>query len=465
MAMVSYIGEIAMSILERFRKNQYVSFPIYEITRGKEHRKYYKFFSESSQWDKTKIAEWQFQKVKEMVDYAYHHVEFYHILYNKHGFHPKTLNTWKDFEKVPCIDKQMIKANSVRFYSDECTDIKYRIDYTGGSTGQPMKFALDESMYQREDAVYRFYWKNVGFNVGEKCIVLRGKKIYTSSNPTVYEYNRFWNYMYLDSSYLEQKFLPLYIDAIRKFNAKVIQAYPSSLLLLAKLCEACNIEIPSFSIIFLGSENVDSFMIKEIKEKFCCQKVYNQYGHSEKAVLALQTPNGQSMAFVPTYGYAELVDNNGKVVTKDGEIGEIIATGFSKTMPFIRYKTNDLAYASNEITDDYMSQWKKIKGIEGRLHEFIITSTGRKISICTVGGAHISELNEILDMQYEQNRPGELIINILAKEKLNSDMKERIAMKYMQLFDGEMECFVKQVEVIKRTSRNKKVMLIQNITL
>lgn len=452
-----------MSLLEKIRKNPYISFPIYGITRNGIHRKYYRQFEKTSTWDKDTISDWQFQKVKEMVEYAYHHVKFYRDLYNEHGFHPRQLLDWDDYEKIPCIDKKIIKEKGSLCYSDECEQIGYRFDYTGGSTGQPMKFMIDNDIYQREDAAYRFYWGKIGFNVGDKCVVLRGKKIYTPSHQFVYEYNRFWNYMYLDSAHLEEKLLPQYIDAIRKFDAKVIQAYPSSLLLLARLCESYDIEVPSFSLILLGSENVDTLMIKEIKDKYKCQRVFNQYGHSEKAVLALQTPSSDLLAFVPTYGYAELVDAKGVAIRDEDCLGEIVATGFSKSMPFIRYKTNDMAYWVDEETNDYMNCWRKIKGIEGRLHEFIITNTGRQVSICTIGGAHISELNEVIDMQYEQNVPGELTINVLSKNVLDKKTKKMIEKKYEQLFDGEMRCFVNQVESLVRTSRNKKVMLINSI--
>lgn len=452
-----------MSIVDKFRKNEIISFPFYELTRSKEYKEYLDFFKDTYDWEKEKIDNWQFDKVREMLLYAYEHVPFYKKYYDDNGVNPYLVKSWTDFEKIPCITKAIVKENEELFYSDEKDALKCRFDYTGGSTGQPMKFLIDEGIYQREDAAYRYYWNSVGFNVGEKCIILRGRKIYTESNKKVYEYNQFWNYMYLDSLYLSSDFFPLYDDAIKKYKANRIQAYPSSLIMLAKLYQIKGVTPPKFEYIFLGSENVEEEQLEFLKKTFSCKKIYNQYGHSEKVVLALQIPDGEALAFNPFYGYFELLDESNDVIKDEGRLGEIVGTGFSKSMPFIRYRTSDQAYLSNEVSNSYMRYWKKIKKIEGRLHEFIYTNDERKVSICTVGGAHIAELNNVIDMQYEQKEEGRLIVNILADYIVSEEEKKIIAQKYEKLFDNKINCEVHQVDNLKRTSRDKKIMLVQHI--
>ncbi len=452
-----------MDFVDKFRKNEKIKFPFYELTRSKTYKSYLNFFESALKWDKNQIDKWQFDKVKQTLVYAYEHVPFYKMYYDKNSISPYLIDTWDDYKRIPCIDKVIVKEYGELFYSDERDKIKCRFDYTGGSTGHPMQFLIDEELYQREDAIYRFYWQKCGFNVGEKCIILRGRKIYTDKTKKVYEYNQFWNYMYLDSSYLSNEYFELYDDSIRKYRAKVIQAYPSSLILLAKLYEIRGIEAPTFKLIFLGSENINEDQISYLKKVFKCSRVYNQYGHSEKAALAFQIIEGNSLAFVPFYGYVELLDELGKEIQNTTAIGEIVATGFSKSMPLIRYKTGDMAFLSNEKVDDFMSDWKKISSIEGRLHEFIYTKSGRKVSICTVGGSHIAELSNVIDMQYEQQKRGELIVNILANHEVSrSDMKA-IEKKFVELFDNDIECRVCQVKKIVRTERDKKIMLIQHI--
>lgn len=99
------------------------------------------------------------------------------------------------------------------------------------------------------------------------------------------------------------------------------------------------------------------------------------------------------------------------------------------------------------------------------MHEFIYTKDKRSVSICTVGGAHIKELNSILDMQYEQFKEGELILNIVEnpEQKLSDEDIISIQKKYEALFENQMRCTVKSVNMIERSGRGKKIMLLQHI--
>lgn len=457
-----------MSIVEKFRKNEFVSFPFYNMTRNKTYWEYYKFFKESSDWSQEKLRNWEWEKIVSTVKYAYYQVPFYYKLYKAAGFQPEDLKTWEDFKLLPVVTKEMIKKYEKELYSDQLEKLKSRIDYTGGSTGQPMKFRIDDEFYYREDAVYRYYWQLTGFNVGQKCIILRGQKIADVEKKIFYEYNRFWNYMYLDSSYINMENMSGYDKAIKKFGAQFIQAYPSSLTLLAKMYQLSTKTAPQFKNIYLSSENVYPEQIELFKEVFRPAKILNQYGHSEKVLLALQNPDGEGLGFMPQYGYMELLDKAGNTVEEKGKLGEIVGTGFSKSMPFIRYKTSDCAaFSNNYKSEGIMKNWKFVNKIEGRLHEFILTSDNRLVSICTVGGSHIKELNSVLDMQYEQIKKGEIIIRVVEnpKHRLTVEEKKRIQLKFQEIMENQIQCKVITVDTISRSNRNKKAMLIQNLDI
>lgn len=454
-----------MILLKKIRNNNIVDIPVYSLTRSNLHLAYYSLYKEMESWSVERIEEWQLEQIKRIVEYAYENVPFYKRLYSAIGFLPGDLKRFEDFEKLPCITKDDIKKNSKEFESINLQSKKYRVDYTGGSTGQPMRFLVDESRYYLDEAFYRYYWEKTGYCVGkERCVILRGEKIRNAANNNIYEYNRFWRYMYIDSNCLELDLLEKYDDAIRKFGARVIQAYPSSLYMLAKLYQLSGKSAPTFDIVYFSSENVYCDQMELIKKVFNIKKFFNQYGHSEKVLVAAQGMEFNGLGFAPNYGYMELVDDFLEKVSDEKTMGEIVGTGFSKSMPFIRYKTSDCAKIIKKETDDFMRNWKKISYLEGRLHEFIYDYTGRKISVCTLGGAHIVELNSVLDMQYEQYKPGELLVHVVENPSalLTGEDKMLIEKKYEALFDSKLVCKVDSVNSIERTSRSKKVMLIQH---
>lgn len=456
-----------MGLADKFRKNEFFSFPIYNLTRNRRYMEYFKFFVQSESWSKEQLDEWQWKKINEIVTYAYSHVPFYKKIYSSIGFQPGDLKSWEDFEKLPFTTKNDFKKFESEFYTDELSSIISREDFTGGSTGQPMRFRIDNDLYYREDAVYRYYWGKSGFNVGKKCTVIRGQKVANLEINKFYEYNRFWNYMYLDSSYIKPEFFQYYDNAIKKFNAKYVQAYPSSLYLLARIYEIYGIEPPKFKNIYLGSENIYENQIYLIKKIFKPEKILNQYGHSEKVLLGLQEPLGSQMGFMPQYGYMELIDGTNKIIRKNDQLGEIVGTGYSKCMPFIRYKTSDCAKSIDSPQNGIMKNWRCVSKIEGRLHEFILTKDNRLVSICTIGGAHIKELNSVLDMQYEQKEIGNIIINVVENpnNKLSQINIDKIERKFENIFENQISCKLKIVNSISRSNRNKKSMLIQHLNV
>ncbi len=80
----------------------------------------------------------------------------------------------------------------------------------------------------------------------------------------------------------------------------------------------------------------------------------------------------------------ELIGDDGKPVTQEDGLGEIVATGLNNfACPLIRYRTMDLAVPSN-IKCECGRNYALLERVEGRLQEFIITETGRLISMAAV---------------------------------------------------------------------------------
>lgn len=449
--------------LDDFRKN-----PIYALRRKNTYYKYYGFVEKAFQWSAEEINEWQWKHVKGIVDYAFKHVPYYQSRYKEEGLEAGDIKTWEDFEKLPSITKSDIKEHLQEFYSDEILSLPYREDHTRGSTGQAMHFFIDDDLFYREDAVYRYYWNSTGFGVGNRCVILRGHKLIGNDMRFRCKYNPSWNYLMLDSRYICPELLAEYDAVLKRFKAPNIQAYPSSLALLAETYLESEISPPRFKRIYFGSENVYENQKELIKRVFYPDLMINQYGHTERVLLALQNVDEGGMGFVPFYGYMELLRPDMDVaIHQSGELGEITGTGFSKCMPFIRYRTNDFSEFSTAKYKKTMAGWKRIESLEGRLQEFVVTSDKRLVSICTIGGAHIPEMSLLYDMQYYQDRVGDIIIKAKrfpGRDITQSDISS-IERKLESVLDNKINCKVVLTDHIERTDRNKKMMLIQKLNI
>lgn len=414
------------------------------------------------------VSAWQLKKVATIVDYAFLHVPYYHQLYARLGYKPGDLKTWNDFYQLPVLSKDDIKQNLQLFTADEAKKMDASICYTGGSTGKPMAFYLDLDIRIREQAFFEYYWKLQGYHYGEKCIILRGHSVKDVNCRTKLDQTK--HYLICDSRCVDSRDETLEtIHAMKKFGARVIQAYPSSIYTLAKTCMAYGIDAPHFDIVLLGSENTYPDQLHVIQEFFSVKHLAFHYGHSECAIIAIKYRENNCLGFCPVYGVTEVLDTQHNSVSC-GELGELIATGFNRSTPFIRYATGDYAVKSDYTAMDEMKNYFSVERIEGRKHEFIVTKNKRRMSLCTIAGAHLHSLSEIGDMQYEQREIGKLIVWVTRKpgtQSVECNVQSQIANEIHAAIanTGEMDVVVKEVNKIPKSTIGKNIMLVQHIDL
>ena len=176
-------------------------------------------------------------------------------------------------------------------------------------------------------------------------------------------------------------------------------------------------------------------------------------------------PDDDRYFFWPQYGKLELLDQQGNPITKPGEIGEIVGTSFdNRVMPFIRYRTGDLAVWS-EREHPLLPGYPVCERIEGRLQEFVVCKDHRLVSITTLGAAHFEELAEAERIQYEQHHAGYLILNVQVTKPLSETIRKRVSRAVVEKTQNGCEVDVREVEQILRSPRGKHKMLIQHLDI
>ena len=89
-------------------------------------------------------------RIQQVMAYAWDNAPFYRKKWDEAGIHPSSIRTLADFEKVPVVRKEEIRADQLAnqpFGSYLCvdpTDVKH-INGTSGTTGRPTAFGLNHS--------------------------------------------------------------------------------------------------------------------------------------------------------------------------------------------------------------------------------------------------------------------------------------------------------------------------------
>ena len=158
---------------------------------------------------------------------------------------------------------------------------------------------------------------------------------------------------------------------------------------------------------------------------------------------------------MPLYGYTEVLNKDNKHVNI-GEIGEIVVTGFSQIgLPFIRYKTGDLATYLG-CKDGIVL----IDSIQGRTIDYLIDKNGEKAYLTgVVFGGHLEAFNHINAWQLVQNKPGKVDVNIV-KGASYTESIERDILGFFATYN--IEAVICYTDYIPVSPNGKRKFVVQN---
>ena len=136
-------------------------------------------------------------------------------------------------------------------------------------------------------------------------------------------------------------------------------------------------------------------------EKTLNTRVYSFYGHTERAAIAGECEKHTHYHVEPTYGYIEIIDENGNVI-EDDRPGEIVTTGFTnEVMPLIRYKTGDIGQWDLETSCECGRYYKMLKRVYGRTADFLYDYKKQKINFTAIREQLIYDFH-VLEFQFIQ---------------------------------------------------------------
>ena len=135
--------------------------------------------------------------------------------------------------------------------------------------------------------------------------------------------------------------------------------------------------------------------------------------------MGITCEEGDKFHLLPTYGFTEIIRDDGSVIEEPGEIGEIVATSlYNRYCSFVRYRTGDMGCWS----DGKCACGRKTPSIDHflqRSHEKIVTNLGEEVSMAR--RPSFLEMRESLPVgtgiQFLQRQPGHLHVFIETLDK------------------------------------------------
>lgn len=438
----------------------------YEKRLGKVFWDTYNFLQESQWWSKEKLEEYQMQQLEKLLKHAYKNVPYYRKVFDKRGLRPKDVRDFNDLKKLPFLTKEIIRNNLNDLMAKNLPTSMFQYVYTSGSTGIPLQFYNEQGVTSSREMA--FHWRMrgwIGYRFTDRCAILRGNVIKRpeKNKRTWWEYTTADKLLILSLYDMTEENLFKYVEKLNEFQPKFIQAYPSGITILACFIKEHNIELNySIEAILCGSEKLYYFQREMIEETLKC-RVFSWYGHAEEAVLAGECEKSTYYHIFPEYGVTELIRSNGSSINQEGGVGEIVGTGFNNyAMPFIRYKTGDLAVYT-QLKCSCGRNYQLIEKVEGRIQEVIVAKDGHLIPL---GDMQISFVfDNVKQFQFYQDKEGEVVFKIVKKDTYTEKDTSHILRSLYDRMGGSVKVYIKFVDKIPRTDSGKYRFLIQKLTI
>lgn len=419
-----------------------------------------KFLREADDWNAEKIREFELSEIKRILRHAYQNTKGYRKLFEKIGAKPDDINSIEAFRRLPLLTKEMIR-DDLEDFSCEYPNREYIT--TGGSTGIPTGMYRDPISFAKELASKAHQYHRIGWHEGDRQMVFRGLQI---DNDDCMQFAPEFNELRC-STY---QFIPEQMEVYRRkafeYQPEWIRCYPSSGYVFASYLKDSGKPFPKIKGMLCSSENLYDFQKQIFQEVFGSEaRIFVHYGHYEMSALAGFCEYKDDYHVLPQYGFVEVVDKDGNLVAKEGEIGEIVATSFiMMATPFIRFKTEDLAVFKGWGCKDCGRPYQIWERIEGRLQELIQTETGRLISTSMLN-MHDDSYDFLKQFQFHQKEKGSVVFRFVPKTDFTGEKLRETQAKLQNKLGDDIILQMEAVKEIPLTKRGKHRLLIQELNL
>jgi phenylacetate-CoA ligase len=417
---------------------------------------------ENNQWlSREEIEDIQWRRMADLLKSVSVHVPYYRDIFAKLGLKAEDIRKPDDFLRLPLLDKAIIRDEGNRMVTADPMR-KGLKSSSGGSTGEPLYFSVDLASGPVRRANTQRAFRMAGVDIGAKQAYIWGlspdQPLKKRAGDAVKNY--FNNVMYISSFNMSEENLRSYAARLRKYRPDLVIGYPSAITFFAEYMRDNRIDWMKPRAVVSSGEKLYPKQREILEETFGCG-VFDRYGCREFANVAHECDRHNGLHVFADINYLEVVHESGRPA-EPGEIGEIVVTDlFNYYMPFIRYRTGDLAVPSSR-TCECGRGLPLLDKIQGRTFENIITPDGR-----SVGGYFWTHLSRtvpgIKKFQVEQKQRNRIVFRVVPGPAWKDDYAEKLERSIRENVGETMNVKVEKVGEIPLSPAGKFRFIVSKI--
>jgi phenylacetate-CoA ligase len=403
---------------------------------------------EQSQWyPAERIREVQLRRVQELVRHAAASVPFYRDRFCSIGLEPGDVTSLDVYATIPPLTRQDVRAHRAALVAEGWSD-RVEENATGGSSGEPIRFAVDrtESWSRAAMAIRHNRW--AGWSIGDRAGFVWGAprdlastgglkdRVAEACLAPVHLLNAFE---------ITPESVRGFLGRLRRRRAEVLFGYAGSLAEVARVAQAEGERVPSLRTVVSSAEALTPARRRIIEEWSGCP-VHDRYGARETGLIASECEerNGLHVAWEDVLVELEPagLGTSRVLVTKLNSYG----------MPFLRYDIGDFAqWREGECPCGRQAPRLAMEGC--RDTDFLVSADGARVS----GSALtliVRDLPALGTVQLHQATRDEVQVRYAGREALPAPLRAEVRAR-MQTYLGPVRVTFQAVEAISRAPSGK----------
>jgi phenylacetate-CoA ligase len=371
------------------------------------------------------LRQFQVRKLRALVAHCRRRAAAYREHWRESDLRPDDINRPEDIQALPAIGKDDLRRQPVAGTLVDGADPRRLVRHmTSGSSGQP--FTIYRS--PREEHLLNLFRVRASTEAGVRLF----DRIARFNQLPLDEVRRGWagRTRQVLGILREESLDGLapadeMVDRLARCQADVVRGYPSMLLQIAARIQQREPRRIRPRLLLCGGEVLEAAARRTIETAFSAP-VVDFYGAHEFNLLAWQCPAGDAYHVCDDNVLVEVIGTDGRPVPV-GESGEVVATALhSYTMPFVRYRTGDLAIRGHDVCH-CGRPFSTLRAIQGRASDYLRLPEGRRVHPYAVTG-HLAEREAgwISQHQLVQTAAGHVLLKIRPARRPRSEDLERL---------------------------------------
>jgi len=334
---------------------------------------------------------------------------------------------------------------------------------SGGSTGAPVRFVVDEEYLADSSAVELRFFAWAGHHSGEPIARLWGHPGETMSGRQGWRgAAKTWLLAdrLFDAFTVNADRARAIVEGLRALQPSIVLGYTSSLCELARLSFALELELPVPRAVFSSAETLHAHQRELLASAFAAP-VFDRYGTREIGAVACECHVHRGLHYSPLRHVLEVVRPDGSACDP-GEEGDLLVTVLTNlTQPFIRYAIGDRAVLAPPDTCACGRTWPRLERIAGRVVECLVGTNGTLVTPEFVIHMLGVEMNKglVARFQVEQDHPGRVEVRIVPGRNMTGQNRAaffgEVAAMLRHVLGQDMRVNIVQVDSIPSAASGK----------